>query len=196
MTKKHNSAKLTKIVETVEAKAHGATISVGDLMEAIESRGFGALLLLPALLTFLPTGGIPGVPGICAIVIILISGQLLFGRKHAYIPQKLKDLSINRKKLVSVLDRAKPTLNVIDHVVTQRFAFMFQPLTERIIAGLSILLAITFFPLAFIPFAVLPSAGAVTMMALGLLARDGLLVMIGIALIGVLFFMAPALGLS
>lgn len=196
MTKKHDSAKLSKIVETVEKNAHGTTVSIGDLVAAIESRGFGALLLLPALLTFLPTGGIPGVPGVCAIVIILISGQMLFGRQHAYIPKKLKDLSINRKKLVSMLDKAKPVLKFIDHVVTQRFSFMFRPLTERIIAGVSILLALTFFPLAFIPFAVLPSAGAVVMMSLGLLARDGLLVMIGFALIGLLFFMVPTLGLS
>ncbi|MDB5491037.1 MAG: exopolysaccharide biosynthesis protein exod [Micavibrio sp.] len=190
------SAKLTAIVDAVEHGAHGSTkISVGQLMEAIESRGFGALLLLPALLTFLPTGGIPGVPGICAIMIILISGQMLMGQRHAYIPKKIKDLSIRRKKLETLLEKSRPTLKFLDHFVTQRFSFMFQPLTERIIAGVSILLAITFFPLAFIPFAVLPSAAAIVLMSLGLLSRDGLLVMIGLGMILVLFFMVPGLSL-
>lgn len=196
MNKDQGSAKLTSIVADVKNKASGAEITVGQLVEAIESRGFGALLLLPALLTFLPTGGIPGVPGICAIIIILIAGQLLLGRPHVYIPQKLSKLSISHKKLDSALNKSKPVLKFVDHIVTQRFSFMFQPWTERIIAGISILLALTFFPLAFIPFAVLPSAGAVVMMSLGLLARDGLLVMIGFAQIGGLLFMVPTLSLS
>ena len=80
--------------------------------------------------------------------------------------------------------------------MTQRFSFMFNPLTERMIATISIVLALTFFPLAFIPFAVLPSAAAVLFMALGLLARDGLLVILGIVMIGGLFFVVPALGLT
>jgi len=197
VSKKYTSAKLTSIVDAIEHGSHGSTkISVGDLMEAIESRGFGALLLLPALLTFLPTGGIPGVPGICAIMIILICGQMLFGRRHAYIPKKIKNLSIRRKKLETILDKSRPTLKFLDHFVTQRFSFMFQPLTERIIAGISILLALTFFPLAFIPFAVLPSAAAIVLMSLGLLSRDGLLVMLGLGMILVLFFMVPGLGLT
>lgn len=196
-TKKHTSAKLTSIVDSIEHGSHGSTkISVGDLMEAIESRGFGALLLLPALLTFLPTGGIPGVPGVCAIMIILICGQMVFGRRHAYIPKNIKNLSIRRKKLETILDKSRPTLKFLDHFVTQRFSFMFQPLTERIIAGISILLALTFFPLAFIPFAVLPSAAAIVLMSLGLLSRDGLLVILGLGMILVLFFMVPGLGLT
>ena len=47
------------------------------------------------------------------------------------------------------------------------------------IAVACILLAISFYPLAIVPFGVLAPGVAVTMFALGITARDGLLVLLG-----------------
>lgn len=187
---------LTSIANAVENGSKGSRISVGDLIKSIESRGFSALILLPALLTMLPTGAIPGVPAICAILIITFAGQRLFGLKQVYLPAKLMKLSFSKSKLDSILKRSKPTLKFADRFIESRLGFMCNLITERIVAGLCILLAITFFPLAIIPFAVLPSCIAIILMALGLLARDGLLVIIGITVIGGVIFMLPHLGLS
>lgn len=187
---------LTSIANDVENGSNGSHVSVGDLIKSIESRGFSALILLPALLTFLPTGALPGVPAICAVLIILFAGQRLFGLKQVYLPKKLMKLSIKKSKLDFILRKSKPALKFADRFIESRFDFMCNPITERIIAGLCILLALTFFPLAIIPFAVMPSCAAIILMALGLLARDGLLVIIGITLISSLFFILPGLGVS
>ncbi|HRX82126.1 MAG TPA: exopolysaccharide biosynthesis protein, partial [Pirellulaceae bacterium] len=49
------------------------------------------------------------------------------------------------------------------------------------IGVISILLAITFFPLALVPFGVFVPGLAITLLALGVTARDGLLVLLGYA---------------
>lgn len=187
---------LTSLANDVENGSNGSRVRVKDLISSIEGRGFSALILLPALLTFLPTGAIPGVPAICAILIILFAGQRLLGLKEIYLPSRLMRLSLSRKQLNAILQKSKPALQFADRFIDARFVFMCNPVTERIIAGICILLALTFFPLAFIPFAILPSSGAIILMALGLLARDGLLVIIGMAVIGGVFFMVPGLGVS
>ena len=45
----------------------GDTTSLGEVIERFEDRGFGPLLLMPALIALLPTGAIPGVPTLCGI---------------------------------------------------------------------------------------------------------------------------------
>lgn len=182
---------LTSLANDVENGTNGSRVRVKDVIKSIEGRGFSALILLPALLTFLPTGAIPGVPGICAILIILFAGQRLFGLKQVYLPSRLMRLSVPKSKLNGLLKKSKPALKFADRFIEARFGFMCNPVTERVIAGICILLALTFFPLAIIPFAVLPPSGAIILMSLGLLARDGLLVIIGITVIGGVFFIVP-----
>jgi hypothetical protein len=187
---------LTSIATDLQNGTKGTRVTVGDLIKSIEGRGFSALILFPALLVVLPTGAIPGMPAICAIIIILFAGQRLFGLKQVYLPQKLMKISIPREKLDGLLKKSKPALKFVDRFIEDRLGFLCNPITEHIIAGLCIVLALTFFPLGIIPFAVLPPSMAILLMSLGLLARDGLLVLLGMAFITCLFFMLPALGLS
>ena len=74
------SQKLTAILRTLQGAA-GATgrVSIGDLIDALGSRSFGPLLLVPSLILITPLSGIPGGPTIGAIVIVLVATQLLFG---------------------------------------------------------------------------------------------------------------------
>ena len=52
--------------------------SLGKVIERFEDRGFGPLLLVPALVALLPTGAIPGVPTICGITLFFICIQICF----------------------------------------------------------------------------------------------------------------------
>ena len=71
--------------------------SVGDVVNKFESRGFGPLLLLPALIALLPTGAIPGVPSICGVTLCIICLQMAFGDEHPWLPAVLKNRSLIQK---------------------------------------------------------------------------------------------------
>ena len=70
MSKHANEGNLTGLLEELDREIEG-DISLGDILEHFNSRGFGPLLVLPALLVLLPTGAIPGVPTTCALFIVL-----------------------------------------------------------------------------------------------------------------------------
>ena len=73
---------LTETLEVLKEETKGDKISIGDIVEALNHRGFGPLLIGPSLLVVMPTGAIPGIPSLCALLIILIAAQIAFGKRH------------------------------------------------------------------------------------------------------------------
>ena len=82
--------------------------SLGKVVERFEDRGFGPLLLMPALIALLPTGAIPGVPTLCGLTLFFICIQVAVGRKSPWLPKVLKEKEVSSDKLESAIDKAKP----------------------------------------------------------------------------------------
>jgi len=55
----------------------GGGVRVGTLVASFGRRGYGALLLLPALIEISPIGGVPGVPSALALVVALFASVWL-----------------------------------------------------------------------------------------------------------------------
>ena len=182
---------LTNILKTIKDSADGDEISFGEINEALKRRGFGALLIAPALITILPTGAIPGIPAICAVLIILIAGQAVFGRTHPWIPKKLENMSFNREKYKRAIEKAKPYTDWIDQFFHPRFEFLTRRPAQRIIAILCVLLSFGIIILGFIPFAAMLPALTVLLFGLSLSVKDGLLTAIGFALMSITVVAIP-----
>lgn len=177
MTDDGLTATLTAIKDETQ---QGEKISVGDLVEALNSRGYGALLIGPSLITVLPTGAIPGVPAVTAILIALVSIQILIGKKEPWIPQKLKDFSFSRKKFIGALDKIKPVTKKIDYFFYPRLEFLISHSIQPFIAFICLLLSISIIVMGWVPFLAMVPAAAILFIGLGLSARDGLLVIISL----------------
>src|SRR5690606_20602698 len=94
MSEPHN---ITEVLEQVEEKTEGeARISIGEFLDTFEHRGYGPLLLIIALLIVLPTGGIPGIPTLLGLIIILIASQLAWGRSAPWLPKWLRKLGFKK----------------------------------------------------------------------------------------------------
>jgi len=171
---------LTHYLEILEKKAQGNAISVGDIVVAFQQRGFGPLLLAPALIAFLPTGAIPGIPTVCALLICLINVQRLFGLSHPWVPERLRRVSINRKKFESALRKARPITKRIDRLMYSRYIWLIEPPAGLFIAAFTIVLALAMIPLEMIPFAAAIPSFSIALFALGLTANDGLLILFGL----------------
>lgn len=162
------------------AGANGAKLSVGELVEAIGRRSFGPLLLLGGLLGMTPVAAIPTAPTIIALVNILIAGQLLFGRDAIWLPKWLANLSVKAGRVKKAVKVARKPATVVDKVARPRLAVLTGPLADRVVAGVCVLIAAATPPLEFLPFVAFVPSLAIATFGLALIARDGLLVLIGL----------------
>ena len=153
-----------------------------SLLEAFGDRSFGPVLLLLSLIAMSPIGGIPLVPSIIGVTIILFSVQLLFGRNHPWVPAALHRISISSDKLDKFLDDNGKYLKVMDNWFEPRWQGLTSTPAKFFSAIIVTALAALMIPLEVIPFAVAIPAIAIATLSAALIARDGLVMAIGLLL--------------
>lgn len=164
-------------------------VCMGDMLKVTGQRSFGALLLVPGLLVLSPLSGIPGFPTVCAVMVSLIALQLLFGRKHFWLPQWLLHRSAPRSKYQRAICFLKKPARFIDRLLRRRLTFLTKGIAIRVNAVLCLLIAATMPPLELIPFGNSTAGAALTVLGVGLMARDGAMVLVAIAFLGVLAYL-------
>ena len=89
---------LTDILVKLADEPDGSELSLVSVVETMQGRGFGPLLLAPTLMVLLPTGAITGVPTLSALLIMLVAGQLVFGKRAPWVPGRLRQMSFERAR--------------------------------------------------------------------------------------------------
>lgn len=173
---------LASIVDQLRERASGnQRVTVDEALEAFGGRVFGPFLALIGLVVITPLGAIPLVPSLAATLIILIAAQRVFGRRHPWIPRKLRERSVDQGKLVSALEKSRPWARRIDRILRPRLLPVLEGPMRRIIALLLIFLGATMPFLELVPFAAALPAFAVLLFGLALSTQDGFLAMAAIA---------------
>lgn len=176
------------------ARKAGDKVSVREVYCAVGERSFGPLLLVAGLLGMTPVSAIPGAPTALALVTLLIAAQLLFGRRTLWLPKRLLDLSTPAGRLMTTVKVARKPARVIDRVVKPRLGFLTGRVADRIVAAACVLVALAVPPLELLPFVAFVPATAIAAFGLGLVARDGLLILVAFAAsAGTLFLIARQL---
>ncbi|WDI32821.1 exopolysaccharide biosynthesis protein [Hyphococcus flavus] len=154
------------------------TARLGDVVENLDERAFGFLLLLLALPCCLPFVYL--LPQIVALPMLALAGQLAAGGRHPWLPKKLHERSFSLDAFQSVLTRAEKYVGWVERIATPRL----KPVTGRV--GVRLVGGLALIPIASI-LTPLPSTNTVpgigvAIMALGLIERDGVLVILGLLL--------------
>lgn len=157
-------------------------VCLGHLVEALGSRSYGPFLLVPALIDISPVGSIPGLPTVLGLVIIIVAAQMLFGRRHLWLPGFLARRSISAAKAFKSTARLRRMAGWLDRTFHGRLPTLTKGPFVRVAAGLCILLALTVPPLEILPFATTAPMAAIAAFGLALLVRDGLLMIIATVL--------------
>lgn len=176
-----------------DAGESGEPITIECMLEATGQRSFGALLLIPGLLVFSPLSGIPGLPTFFAIMVGLIALQLLVGREHFWLPRWLLKRSASRSKYDRAIKFLKRPAHLIDRLIRQRLTFLADGISVYINALLCLLIAVTMPPLELIPFGNSVAGAALSLLGLGMMARDGALVIAALLPLGLLIYLASRL---
>ena len=170
------------ILDALERHAGEDSVSVGAVRRELGEKSFGAMMLLPALLEISPIGGIPGVPTLLALIIVLIAAQVLLGRDTLWLPGFLERRAVDGDRLAGAVEFMRRPALFIDRHFHDRMDWLTTPPLDKVVALVCIVLAASVPPLELFPFAsTIPMAG-IALLGLALLFDDGLLVLAGLVL--------------
>lgn len=167
------------ILESVVVQSVEDSITLFELKEILHERGFALLMLLFSLPLSIPLPVPPGYTTILSLPILFFAVQIILGYDSPWLPNFLGGKSIKRKNLAFLIEKTVPILRKVEKLTRARIPIFNNPVGERIYGIISFLCAMSIaipLPLTnFIP------AGGIVFMSLGVLNRDGVMAIVGIA---------------
>lgn len=155
------------------------TVSLRRLLDLVGEHG---LLFLCAMMTipFLLPVSIPGVSTVFGLGIILISIGITLNRMP-WLPKFLMDREIDSGKLTGILRRGAGIVARIEKFIKPRLKGLTSEGFAARINGLALIFGgvLLILPLGFIPFSNTLPAYAILLLAVGMIQRDGLVVILG-----------------
>ena len=170
------STALSDVLLTLAGDRSKDRIFVSDILRAMEDRAVVALILLFALPNVLPVP--PGTSAILGAPLLFVTAQLALGKKP-WLPRAIARRSVATADFAALMNRAAPWLARAERLLRPRVQVLARPASEQSIGALCVVLAlILFLP---IPFGNMLPALAISVLALGVLQRDGVWVLAGVA---------------
>lgn len=176
------SMTLYELLGKMQPRARQDTFEFAEFWDVMEKRGFGPMLALPSFIACTPIGAIPGIPSLAGGTILLIALQILLGRRHPWLPQKVMQLNCDADQLRYIVEKVKPYAVRVDRFLVPRCFFMRQPVFRSLIALCCAGCGLVMIPLELIPFMGLIPAFAVFIMAIGMATDDGAVALVGVSL--------------
>lgn len=169
------SRRLDRIANVLKT---GQKHTVGDILDRFGESGFGFVILLLALPALIPIPGPFGlVFGSCLAIVSL---QVLAGSKRLWLPQRVRALQFDGGNLKTGIGHAAEWLRWTEKWVQPRRGPGWAIRHLRPVAGLPVLVLALIVALP-IPFGNIAPCIALMLLALGLIAEDGLALTAGLA---------------
>lgn len=159
--------------------AQGEAVTLDWILAQLHERAFGLFLLILALPCCIPF--LYGVPQIVALPLMFVSAQIVLGRQAPWLPKKLGARTVSSESLHGLADRSGPWLRRIEALSHPRLVALTRPPLDRVMGVALVLFSGSI--LVPLPLTNTVPGFAVVIVAMGLLQRDGILVLGG-AIIG------------
>ena len=171
----HENMAISQRLHLLASDAKGDAVELNWVLSELHERAFGLFLLVLALPCCIPF--LYGIPQIVALPLMFVSVQIVLGRKTPWLPKKLGARTISTEGLHNLARRAEPWLVRIEAFSRPRLSVLTHSPADRAV-GLALIL---FSASIMVP---LPGTNtvpgfAVVIVSMGLLQRDGILVILG-----------------
>jgi hypothetical protein len=165
----------TSEVLTNLAAATGDRLSVATIFSSLGDKGFALLIVILGLPNCIPLMP-PPIPLLCGFLLIGVALQMGFGRKAPWAPRFVLDRSLAQVDVRKAADKAMPFVRKMERFSKPRLQWFEPGLANILVALLVTVLALGIITAA--PFiGQVPWGLAVCLMGLGLVERDGVLVL-------------------
>lgn len=162
------------------ASGPGERLTVADILAVLRDRAYALLVVLLGLPNCLPMP--PPIPLVCGFLLALVAIQIVVGRPTPWLPRVLLERSIARVDLERAVARAVPILARLERFSRPRMTVFESGVAFRLMGVLLLVLSIGII-FALPPFVgQIPLGIAVCLVGLGLVERDGLVVLGGLAM--------------
>lgn len=161
------------------ASQPGERLTVRDIMAVLQDRAFALLIVLLGLPNCLPMP--PPIPLVCGLLLGLVAIQIIFGRDAPWLPGQLMNRSLAHADVERAVARAMPAFRKLERFSRPRMTFLDTSLSMRIMGGIVLVMALG---LLFAPpfLGQIPMGLAVCLVGLGLVERDGLVIVGGLVI--------------
>lgn len=167
--------KLSVILQDLSADTARERVSLGELMDAMEGRAYGALLLIFAFPNILPSP--PGLAAVLGLPLIVLSFGMMFGRAP-WLPSFIRNRSVPRDAFAAVFTRAAPWVERAERLLRHRLPMLTWGIAQQGLGLVCLILAVLLsLP---IPFGNMAPSIAICLIGLGVLERDGVWVLAGL----------------
>lgn len=166
---------ISRRLHNLAEDAKGETVTLDWILGKLHERAFGLFLLVLALPCCIPF--LYGIPQVVSLPLMFVAAQIFAGRTYPWLPARLGARQVSQESLKNLADRSSPWLEKIESISRPRLPSLTRPPLDRII-GLALVI---FSASILVP---LPGTNtvpgiAVVIIAMGMLQRDGLLVLAG-----------------
>ncbi|TAH37794.1 MAG: exopolysaccharide biosynthesis protein [Alphaproteobacteria bacterium] len=167
---------VSTLLENFGASHQESKVTIGHLVDALGSRGYGLLILVLDLPNLIPLP-LPGLSTIFGVPMALISLQLLLGLKRPWLPKSVMERGIDKENFQKLFSKARPIIEKVERILRPRLMGLTHPYMKPAV-GLAILVMAATMSLP-IPLGNLVLAIPIALIALGMIEKDGLFVLLG-----------------
>ena len=154
-------------------------ISLEEIANIAGSKAIPLLICILNLPTAIPLPYPPGFVGVVGAIGMMLSLQMFLGYSRPYLPRFIMRLTIKKKFLIFIVEKFQLIILKSHGFIKERLTVVVSnSIIIRLIGFLLFVLGVfLFLP---IPFTNVPIGMSITLIALGMIMRDGLLVLLGI----------------
>jgi len=180
---------LREVVQRVIDAADEQTVTLRRIFEAFGDASFAPILLLPALAVATPLSGIPFFSSVMGVLICVISLQMLARRRDLWLPDWALRRSVSGQTVQTAFTKLLPLAHWVDQRTNRRLRYVvrrpFIVVPQLICAASGAVMPI----LEFVPFSSSIMGFGIAALALGMLAKDGIVILLGLVPYAVIFAM-------
>ncbi len=186
-----DSEPLSATLERLGKSDPNSKTAIHELLNNFHENGIVLSMIIFSLPAVVPLP--PGFASIIGMPLILLSMQLLLGYDKVKLPAKINNYQLNNSILVTLAKKVVPPLRRIEGYIKPRFGFAKSVYCEQFIGFVSLICAIAvIIPL---PLTNVGPAFSIAIMCIGLLNRDGVVIILGVvaAIIALIVASGPIL---
>jgi hypothetical protein len=182
---------LIAALQVIAAAAPADGMTLHDFTQALGERAFGLMLFALSIPVCIPL--LYGIPQIVSLPMMAIATQMAVGRAQPWMPRRFGERMLSKAGLEQMAAGADKYFGWIERLARPRLVLLSGPTVERLVGAVFVV----FIASILIPLPAtntLPGIG-VAIASIGLITRDGLLVLAGLA-IGAAWIVLLSVGLT
>ncbi|AJE45017.1 exopolysaccharide biosynthesis protein [Celeribacter indicus] len=169
------------ILTALDHACSGDAVTVDLILDEIGHSSFAPALLVPALLLVSPLSGIPGMPTVGSVIMLLFAIQAILGVDHLWLPGVIRRRQLPCGRVSNAVGWLRKPAEWIDRRTGRRIAVLARPPWNNLVYVTIVLLCMIIPFLELLPMVTSVACFAISLFMIGIMVRDGLLVLFGYA---------------